>query len=267
MQPNWNEERARHWHLFTPPARPSAGDTAIYAEEILASRAAGSPAWIILGCTPELRALAAGAGAEAICIDWNEDVYRVLGEALDAPRRERLIHSDWVEAEIPFSVELLLADGSLNMLPTQRHQAFVEKIAGALSPGGTVLIRVHVATPARFESAEQVFAAIRGRAVPEGVFSATRTDLDMLWLDPDTLTVTFEDYHQRLRALHGEGLITDEEYAAYDVVLPWNRIRLHYTTSEAFERLVRPYFHVVRSRTPDDYAGSANHPVYTLTKR
>ena len=186
MQPNWNEERARHWHLFTPPARPSPGDVAIYEQEIRAATRVGASPWLILGCTPELRVLARAHAREAVCVDWNEAVYRVLGEAVGQGARESLLCADWLGATIERPVDLVLADGSLNMLPRERHDEMLAKIAGFLAPGGVALVRVHVATPPRLATAARVFEDFRARRTGEGLFTATRTDLDMLWLDPES---------------------------------------------------------------------------------
>ena len=77
----------------------------------------------------------------------------------------------------------------------------------------------------------------------------------------------FEPYHRRLRDMLDAGVITAAEYEPYDVVLPWNRIRLHYTTQAEFAERAQRFFRIERTRWPGDYTGSENHPVYTLVKR
>lgn len=152
------------------------------------------------------------------------------------------------------------------MLPRAEHGPFLDSVSSLLAEGGLALLRVHLATPARFARAAEVFAWHRGRERGGSIFSSTRTDLDMLWLDPDTLIVDFRDYHARIHELHHRGEISDEELEAYDRVLEFNRIRLHYTTRAGFERLAAERFRIEHVRCAGDYFGAQNHPIYVLRR-
>ena len=266
MRNEWNAERARNWHLFAPPARPSPAEVARYAEALRNVRGPGL--WGLLGSTPELRSLAAEAAHPLLCIDRDPEVYEVLGGMVTtrAPA-ERFLCSDWLAArpEQPFS--LLMADGSLNMLPPERHTALVEGMHRMLAPGGVALIRVHLAQPPAFRDPAAVFAWYRSQANGEPVFSATRTHLDMLWLEPGSLRLDFPSVHARMERLHAEGTITGAEFGAYHRLLRFNRISLWYTTRARFESLAAPAFEIEDIAFGCDYTASAQHPLYVLRRR
>lgn len=135
-----------------------------------------------------------------------------------------------------------------------------------LRPGGLALLRVHLATAPRFATAAEVFAWHRGRPAGGPIFSRTRTDLDMLWLEPGSLRLSFAQYHRRIRELFEHGAITQPELDAYEPMAAVNQIQLFYTTREVFEAAALRHFEVEFVRTGDDYYGSLNHPIYGLRK-
>jgi hypothetical protein len=266
MRNEWNAERAKNWHLFAPPARPSGAEVARYAAALRDVPRPG--VWGLLGSTPELRSLAAEAAQPLVCIDRDPDVYEVLGGLVTTRAdAERLLCSDWLAAQPEERFSVLMADGSLNMLSPDRHAAFFDAVRRMLAPGGVALIRVHLAQPPMFRDPAAVFAWFRARGNGERVFTATRTHLDMLWLEPGSLRVDFPEYHARLERLHVEGTITGEEFAAYHRLLRFNRISLWYSTRARFESLAAAGFEIEEIGFGCDYTASAQHPLYVLRRR
>jgi hypothetical protein len=249
-----------------PPARPSPGEVGDYERLLQSGGWIECPDWVLLGCTPEIRSLAARHRREILCIDQNPEVFDVLRSMVAPQYAEQFLCSDWLHAEIPAPVDIVLGDGSLNMVPRSQHESFLFKVSQMLRPGGAALLRVHVMGPPRFGTPEQVFEWYRANASTEPVFSATRTDLDMLWLDRATGRLSFPDFHRKIRRLHRLGIITPEEFEAYDRLMGFNRINLYYVTREGFERAASAYFDVSEVCVAEDYTGSGNHPLYLLRK-
>ncbi len=189
----WNVGRARAWHLFMPPARPSKGEVAHYERLLISEGLVLRPDWILLGCTPELRSLAARYQREILCIDRNDRVFEVLRSMVSPQFSERFLCSEWLQSRISAPVDVVLGDGSLNMVAGTRHRAFLKKIAGILKPGGAAILRVHLLGPARFSTPGEVFEWYRTSARGEPVFSATRTHLDMLWVNRRTGRINFRN--------------------------------------------------------------------------
>lgn len=254
------------WDRFLPPARPSSDEVEHYRRLALGHADAGR-GWALLGSTPEIRSLAARHDRQLTAIDSDPDVFDALASLVEPSCTAQLICTDWLELEPEPSWDVVFGDGALNMLPPGSHEPLLQQVHAMLAPGGVALIRVHIATPPRFSHAEDVFAWHRTR--PEGgpVFSRTRTDLDMLWLEPETLRISFPDYHRRIRRLFHQGKITQDELDAYETVLEVNTIDLHYTTRGSFEEMARSYFELDSVSTGADYYGASNHPMYALRKR
>jgi hypothetical protein len=266
MPHEWNAERARNWHLFRPPARPSPGEVSRYAAAL--RDAAGAGPWGLLGSTPELRSLAAGANRPLICIDRDPDVFTTLRSLVTVlGGDERFVCSDWVAAELPEPLSVVMGDGSINMLPPERHESFLSAVHGMLEPGGLALLRVHLTAPPRFPNPAAVFASYRSTGGAEPIFTATRTDLDMLWLEPGSLRLNFPECHERLERLMQDGVITAGEFGAYHQLLWFNRISLWYLARERFESLAATWFDIEDVQYGCDYTGAAQHPVYALRQR
>ncbi|HET8624793.1 MAG TPA: hypothetical protein VFM14_14610 [Gemmatimonadales bacterium] len=266
MTHEWNEERARNWHLFRPPARPSRAEVAHYAAVL--AQAPRQCAWGLLGSTPELRSLAAAANQPLVCIDRDEMVFTTLTSLVGVPNgEERFVCSDWLSARLNQPLSIVMGDGSINMLPPDRHGPLLATVYDMLAPGGLALLRVHLAAPPRFPDPAAVFRAYRSAGGGEPVFTATRTDLDMLWLEPGSLHLNFADCHARLERLYAQGVIRTEEFTGYHQLLRFNRIDFWYLARERFERLLAPWFDIEDIAHGCDYTLAAQHPLYTLRRR
>ncbi len=266
-QSNWNVERARNWHLFMPPARPSKGEMAHYERVVLSEAKSDSNRWALLGSTPEIRSLASKYQRELLCIDNNADVFEALRSMVEFPYSEIFICSDWLNAQVPRPVDIVFADGSINMLPLSKHEELLKKIYDILNPQGLALLRVHLVGPPKFSSPQEVFKWYRTSKIDEPVFSATRTHLDMLWIDPETLKLNFSEYHKKIQQLYDNKFITVEEFDGYNRLLQFNRIDLYYTKREFFEHSALNYFQIESLSYGNDYSGHMNHPLYFLSRK
>jgi hypothetical protein len=269
-QDAWNIERARNWHLFLPPARPSPREVVQYEQAVLSFSLNDSQllSWGLLGSTPEIRSLAAKYQREILCIDRDRGVFETLRGMVNPQYPEKFICSHWLAVEdITPPIDIFFADGSLNMLPSEEHEVFFRKIYHWLTPRGWLLIRVHLAVPSRFTSPQEIFARYRKSKTKEPVFTATRTDLDMLWLEPETLKINFVEFHKKIKMLYEEKLIFLEEFEGYDKLLQFNKIDLFYTTRERFEKMVSGLFQIKSICYGEDYTGCQYHPLYILRKK
>jgi len=264
-QDTWNIERAKNWHLFLPPARPSKGEIAQY-EHVVLSFALSCQKWGLLGATPEIRSLAAKYQRKILCIDRSRGVFETLRAMVNPQHSETFICSDWLAVEDINPVDIFFADGSMNMLPTEQHETFLRKIYDWLTPQGWLLIRVHLAGPSRFSCPQEVFAWNRKNKTEEPVFTATRTDLDMLWLEPETLKLNFVEFHKKIQMLYDAQHIILEEFEGFNKLLQFNKIDLFYTTRERFGNLISGLFNIKSVRYGEDYTGYQHHPLYILRK-
>jgi SAM-dependent methyltransferase len=264
---NWNIRRAANWHLFLPPARPSGNEMSHYERVALSEGSSESDIWALLGSTPEIRSLASEHGKRLVCIDTNEEVYKVLHSMVNpASYAEIFIGSDWLHVDLPASIDIVFADGSINMLPPNKQEQLISATHRMLKPEGRALFRIHVVEPPTLSTPQEVFEWYRANRTTEPVFSATRTHLDMLWMDRETLCLNFSDFHRRIQALFDNQEITFEEYQAYNSLLEYNKIDLYYIRREQFETWCKGRFVIEEVIYGNDYSCKTNHPLYVLRK-
>lgn len=221
----------------------------------------------LLGATPELRTLAHQNNIALTAYDKSSEIFEQLRPEPIPTESETLIQGDWLQTMDSRKYDLALADGSLNMLTKAQQSEFIERIANMLRPGGIALIRIHLKMPPRYRTPIEVFEAFRYGKLTGPVFSATRTQLDMLWLDPETDSVQFAEVASKLEKLYTEGHLRTEEYSAYSTLAPYNRIELHYTRRELFEAIASKWFNLRHMGSGHDYADHQQHPIYELRKR
>ena len=221
----------------------------------------------LLGATPELRTLAYQNNIALTAYDKSRVIFDQLRPDLIPIKSETLIQCDWLQIMDNQKYDLVLADGSLNMLAKSQQPELIEKIADMLRPGGIALVRIHLKMPQRYRTPIEVFEAFRDGKLTGPVFSATRTQLDMLWLDPETDSVKFSEVASELEKLYTEGHLRTEEYSAYSTLAPYNRIELHYSRREPFEAMASKWFDLHYMGSGHDYADHEQHPIYELRKR
>ena len=265
---NWRALRAANWHLFIPPARPSKDEVYHYERVAALSKCMnGSDVWGLLGATPEIRSLAAIHQKKLICVDKNRDVYEILKNmVMPEPYAETFIWSDWLDCELPSSIDVLFADGSINMLPPSKQEQLLRVTHNMLRPGGLALFRVHTIAPPKLSTPQEVFEWYRKNCPYEPVFSATRTHLDMLWVNNETLCLNFIDFHSKIKNLYENQIITDQEFQGYNILLSYNKINLYYIRREQFEAWCKNRFSIEDVLYAHDYSCSTSHPVYVLRK-
>ena len=130
---------AERWHLNKPPARPSAGDVKIYQSFMR------QPArTLLLGATPEIRSLARQHGHALTSVDVDDRVYRGLESLVTWPagEKEEFVCADWLQMDLGKEFDLVIGDGSINMIPSPSHATFLQRVAAHTRPGGLVLLRV-----------------------------------------------------------------------------------------------------------------------------
>lgn len=226
--------------------------------------AAGEAA--LLGATPELRQLLAERGWRVTGYDRSTHLFEQLRPTSVPAWQERFVQGEWQTIRDRACYDLLLADGSLNMVPAADQPIVLERMARMLRPGGRALVRVHLTRPPRYADTVTVFQAYRRGELAGDPFTATRTQLDMLWLDPASQSVRFPVVVDALDRLHKQGLLTDREHAAYAGLAPYNRIELHYAREEQLASQAGQWFSLRRLAGGGDYADHQQHPIYELRK-
>lgn len=258
------DQQGLQWARRKPPARPSAGDLAQYEATLPNESALGyPPCCLILGCTPELRSLAHRRGLRVVCADSDGLMFEAMGSMVEPRRREEFLHTDWFDISGDRLYDIVLGDGSFNMVPAMRHGDLFDAIARVTGPGATVALRVHLQTAPPFASIEEIVAWYRRKHRGQPFFPTIRTPLYMLLMhEQATEVIETGDIDALFVSLRAKGILTDEEFGSR---MPMS-VTLHFARAGAFERLASRWFAVERIRYGADYGFAENHPIYVLRR-
>jgi SAM-dependent methyltransferase len=263
----WDEKRAKAWHLFMPPARPSVAEVSIYNHFLKKEKNKKKKIEILLlGSTPELRSIAHASGCSLTCVDFNATVFHILSNMVSHKGIESFHCCNWLEINTARRFDIIFGDGSINMLPGTKHREFLIKVNELLKDDGIAVLRVHVILQPAFKDPLEVFKWYRNTDKKEAIFTATRNHLDMLWLNYKTLGIDFVEFHKKIREMYNKKLITHDEFNAYDKLLEYNKITLYFCNKEVFEEYLKGLFDITVVMYGKDHSNYLYHPVYCLRK-
>jgi len=258
------ERRAENWHLFKPPARPSAEEVEIYAGIL---QDFPDPMFaLLLGCTPELRSLVHQFGINLTCSDRFEVLFTLLAKLKSRSGLELFIQNEWPAVTVPGGTTLVMGDGSLNMLSRDRQRELMEVLSRQMNPESRLILRLHLRGECRFKSTEEIFTYHRRHSSGISFFSAVRTDLDMLWMDHASGAVDFGAGNRNMDAMHRDGLITGEEWNSFSVMAPFNQISLHYTDPDELQAWLSNRWTIDGIYCAQDYPRSELHPIWIMRR-
>ena len=248
---------AAFWSRFLPPARPSAGDLAIY-EKVLD---APPMRVLLLGSTPELRSLAHRHGHDLVVVDADRESYLAMGLMVEPPGPETFVESDWLRMSFDEPFERILGDGAVNMLPCELHPALLETIAVLLRPDGLCVLHTHILDHIPCASIDEIVA--RHRAASAGrPFFHLRDFFSQLWVDHATGSLANREFLARMAALLREGHITRAEYREFEHILEGDPLVLHYPRDEDIRNTASSWLRLERVVCAQDYAGARLKPFY-----
>lgn len=256
----FDRDMAARWHRYRPPARPSASEVRLY-EELMRVPADT----LLLGATPEIRSLAHRYGHRLTAVDMNAEVFAGLQRLVSPPGRESFVCANWLEMELGAAFDLVVGDGSINMLPPGEHVPFIERVAAHTRPGGLAALHVHLLVPPPLPTVEEVFRKCGGG--PGHIYEKTRHYLCLLWADPETGEVRNAACWHRLQQLRAEGVISEGDFAALREILEFDRLSVFFIRPERFRELVAPYFSIEAKLVADDYASAWVKPLFLLRRQ
>ena len=144
------------WNLIGSPLRPIDADQAVFSRLLNLENSAPLRG-LILGVTPELRALPWPAESEVWGVDRSLDMIRAIwtGPA------DRVVNANWLSLPWPEATfDRVLCDGGLHLLTYPDEQVeLATSLARVLRSNGTFALRLF-ALPPRPETVPQVLAAL-----------------------------------------------------------------------------------------------------------
>ncbi len=158
------EKHAGQWNHIGPPLRPCPQDLQFVQTEVNdIARARNRVEALLLGVTVELTALSWPANCSLTAVDSSRSMLIRRWRA-PAGIKSAALQGLWERLPVPRkSLDLVLADGSLSILPNARGAAEVlRELAAVLSPGGRIVTRVFIRQETEPTPGEVIDAMRRG---------------------------------------------------------------------------------------------------------
>ena len=207
---------ANKWKNFTSPARPSISELEIFERYIAEVAKRPNSRILVMGSTPEFRDLTMKYGCKATVVDFSEDIYRALTLLLKEKGEEEFIHSDWLQMPENQKYDLVLGDGVPNMLPWEKWDSLLGKIAAVLKPDGISVQRVY--SSYTIVNEEALLDKIREWRVSKPPATFINWAMWSIMLN-DVLKHGMFDYPRSAEYLKGlleRGLITQQEFTEWE---------------------------------------------------
>lgn len=255
------------WEKFAVPIRPSKGVIECYEKNILtAIKNKSKPVWGLLGCTPEIRSIAGKYQAEIVCLDRNEDAFHAYKTICSPSEYEKFVCTDWLDMPTNNMFDVVLGDGALSMLAKEDHSNFLTNIHKIINPKGFLVLKIHISAPLVFDSPEKVFEWYRKENKDAHAYFAITSYLYALWLNPNNLKVSINEYMVKADELYQRKIITEKEYIDLNEVKK-SKVSVQYTTKDIFEELISDLFEIISIDYAGDYPLHTNNPIYFLQKK
>ncbi len=257
---------AENWQKRLPPARPSK-DIVDFYEQAAVDEAGGRSGmtWGLLGCTPEIRSLAGKYQADILCVDKNPVAFSAFRSLCEPSKKEKFMCSDWLEADLPEKFDIIFGDGSISMLPLEKHEAFLASVHRMLRRDGLALLRVNLAEP-NAEGPGEVFAWYRKNHSDRQIYYAVKPYLGVFCLDAGTMKVNSEKMEKLVRELYESGAINSEEAEAFESAEK-TPVEVQYTRKDLLESSMSLYFKIEDIYYAGDIFNNLHRPVYRLRKK
>lgn len=260
-----NAELLTYWQAKKPPARPSKHVTELYENSIIRLGMHQRGDWGIMGCTPEFRSFAGKYGRTVTCVDREEQPFQAFKSLCDPIPEEYFVAGDWLEVNLPESFDLILADGVMGMLPTERYQGFFKSIHRMLKHGGHAILRIMVCDDPQFTSPAEAIKWYRETYQGNLPLTSLRTHFLVHWADPATMLVEPAVYIRHLEELYQQKILTPEEYDTF-INFQLN-VPIYIAKQQEILSFVTDDFEIITIEKPTDLLSSRHYPIFTIRKK
>ncbi len=248
------DQMVARWSSMPSPIRPSPEDQALWRDAVRADAPRPGAEVLLLGSTPELRDIVhelsreRGLDLRLTGCDIDELFWRAMtrlcrDSSHESRERETFIHGDWLELPARGRFDLVLGDGSLNMLGWDAMTRMVPKLAAHLRPRGRAVLRVQTYNPALgLDTLERAIAEYPGERADRAFLLSIHFLVESL-RSAQYPELSNREFYRRVAAR----FLKPEELAR---LLPLTRDKRNFYPSEAaVESLLAQHLDIA-SRTP-----------------
>ena len=266
---------AEYYDLSMPPNAPSSEDAEFY-REYLKTISPGKRI-LILGVTPQLRALMSDFEGEIIIADFSKKMYRSTQKILDNKifDKEKFIWADWLNLKkilAPARVDLVMGDFVFMQIAPKDREKFISVIGSILKPDGLFVTRVKIHNP--YWVKKEPLEIIKANMSSE-LFKQSGIDSLLIYRFGDKILnltdYSFEskDFVFLLKAALAKVSDTHEKNHILRMLNHWSRVNMlkSYFPKSYFESLIALEFKIVDICYSNDYEESEFSPIYVLKKK
>lgn len=265
--------RSRNYHLMLPPYSPSEEDTRLYREQ-LADIKVSAPA-LVLGVTPQLRAVLSDVFKSVILADFSRKMYLSTLEMAkpEVTGKETFLWTNWLNlsrALGPDSVDLVAGDLVLMQIGPRDREAFLDNVFKILKPGGFFISRVKIHNPSwRSVSPYDIAHNLFKKDEPLQKYILHRfgdkvlDEKNFSFKIDDILPLFVEALNDSQDAKERESILFAMRYFKRT---DDNMVR-SYFPKDFFDSWISERFDIVKISHAGDYEESEFYPVYVLKKR
>ena len=266
------EQATHNWRNAPSPIRPSKGDIAIYTE--LFEQTKHKEKILILGSTPELRDLAAGAIKSSVCLA--DSSYRIPAKMLAFtnhvdPLRETWIKGDWLDLPLPqSSFNIILGDLVLEQLSPDKELFFLSRMHSLLKKNGVFIGRFHFTDNAVIHKTidEVIRSTLKGIGNEVEKFLLLKLRLRMLYADSARRHIALDDCLRDLahyiKTKTHAGALLDRTQRALEQNREFNRTWCP-PDENTLKEILRQSFTIAGIQVAVDYEEAYQYPIVVLT--
>lgn len=130
------------WKEVSTPIRPSQQECDFYENYVRNFSHDKNKRILVLGATPELRDIALRYSLRPASCDVDSRIWEAMKFLMKEQGEEKFIYCDWLKMSENDKYDIILGDGSINMLSNDDFESFIQKTAKIINEGGLNIQRI-----------------------------------------------------------------------------------------------------------------------------
>jgi hypothetical protein len=270
---NWQSALER-WHLYSAPFRPSQKDMQHYETVLSENKIRMNSSALILGATPELRALFSRVANMYTVSDRSKEMLAGMCGFSDliVRNKEKWVQKDWFSLNSRDHIckyDVICGDLVLRNISYKRQHAFLTLLSSLLKKRGILIIRCHTLnTEYCGLTVDEIFRISTAEYHGADKHTIEDTIVSRLfdkYVDVNSKTIDIPAFRQGLASVlhydHDE-LRTAIEYKWGSGVRTWTQ-----RSVRDLEDLITVNFMIIDKKIADDYPDSMDYPLLVMQKK
>jgi len=261
---------ANIWRQTRYSARPSKSELEIINQIVKKIK----PRTIaVLGATPEFRDLGLRHSSDVVALDINPKMIREMSQLMRHKEKGKKVICDWTNIKLPDqSVDLVLSEQSLNIIPTKEWSKVLSEVRRILKPAGIFIAKIQIYQPdGRILNLDHLVSKLETGQIGISDFSSFLKYL------PESTAYNRKNYvlslkkHASLKdKLYQEGKISSKNSKIYERVFGSifrHGLDLYVMPKDLTNKELKEFFTIQGEKYGQDFISCKFTPIYILRKK